>query len=107
MGIKFFNTEPVDAPLIEHASMSLAARAGITVAQTQVVPLLGVHAVAIQRLVDAANGLFARAGCQTRTQEVPPSPIQIAENNWDLTPINLTPFYSAIRPFKDGLPTQC
>jgi len=39
-------------------------------------------------LVDAANGLFARAVCQTRIQEAPPSPIQIAANNWDLTPIN-------------------
>jgi serine/threonine-protein kinase HipA len=47
--IKFFNNEPVDTPLIEHATMTLAARAGITVAQTQVIPLLGSHAVAIRR----------------------------------------------------------
>ena len=54
--IKFFNNEPVDAPLIEHASMRLAAKAGITVAQTQVVPLLGLHAVAIRRFDRAFGG---------------------------------------------------
>lgn len=47
--IKFFNNEPVDAPLVEHATMTLAARAGINVAATQVVPLQGLHAVAIRR----------------------------------------------------------
>lgn len=47
--IKFFNNEPVDAPLIEHATMTLAERAGITVAKTQVIHLLGANAVAIRR----------------------------------------------------------
>lgn len=47
--IKFFNNEPIDVPLIEHASMTLASRAGITVAQTQVVPLMGEHALAVRR----------------------------------------------------------
>ena len=47
--IKFFNNEPVDTPLIEHATMTLAKRAGITVAETQVVSLAGVNAVAIKR----------------------------------------------------------
>ena len=47
--IKFFNNEPVDSPLIEHATMTLAAKAGITVARTQVIPLLGAHALAILR----------------------------------------------------------
>ena len=47
--IKFFNNEPVDAPLVEHATMTLAALAGITVAQTQVIALAGLHAVAIRR----------------------------------------------------------
>lgn len=47
--IKFFNNEPVDTPLIEHATMTLAARAGITVAETQLIPLVGTHAVAIRR----------------------------------------------------------
>ena len=47
--IKFFNHEPVDAPLVEHACMTLAARAGITVAETRVIELSGVHAIAIRR----------------------------------------------------------
>jgi|GEM_PF-104630 len=47
--IKFFNNEPVDLPLIEHAAMTLAARAGITVATTQVIPLEGSNAIAVAR----------------------------------------------------------
>lgn len=47
--IKFFNNEPVDVPLIEHASMTLAKLADITVAETQVVPLVGEHALAVRR----------------------------------------------------------
>lgn len=47
--IKFFNSEPVDTPLIEHATMTLAQRAGITVAQTQVIPLMDSNAVAVRR----------------------------------------------------------
>ena len=47
--IKFFNNEPIDVPLIEHASMTLASFAGITVAETQVVPLVGEHALAVRR----------------------------------------------------------
>lgn len=47
--IKFFNNEPVDSPLIEHATMTLAERAGITVAKTKVIPLVGLNAVAIRR----------------------------------------------------------
>jgi serine/threonine-protein kinase HipA len=47
--IKFFNNEPVDTPLIEHATMTLAERAGITVARTQVIPLVGLNALAIRR----------------------------------------------------------
>jgi serine/threonine-protein kinase HipA len=47
--IKFFNNEPVDTPLIEHATMTLARRAGITVAETQLVPLTGANAVAVKR----------------------------------------------------------
>jgi len=47
--IKFFNGEPVDSPLVEHATMTLAARAGITVAETRVVPLATGNAVAVRR----------------------------------------------------------
>jgi serine/threonine-protein kinase HipA len=47
--IKFFNNEPIDVPLIEHASMTLAKLAGIRVAETQVVPLVGENALAVRR----------------------------------------------------------
>lgn len=47
--IKFFNGEPVDSPLVEHATMTLAARAGITVAETRVVPLATGNAIAVRR----------------------------------------------------------
>ena len=47
--IKFFNNEPIDVPLIEHASMTLAKLADIKVAETQVVRLVGEHALAVRR----------------------------------------------------------
>jgi len=47
--IKFFNNEPVDTPLVEHATMTLAQRAGITVAQTRVIALAGFNVLAIRR----------------------------------------------------------
>ena len=47
--VKFFNNEPIDTPLVEHATMTLARRAGITVAQTQVIRLTGANAIAVRR----------------------------------------------------------
>lgn len=47
--IKFFNGEPIDTPLIEHATMTLAKRAGITVAETRIIRLVGENAIAIRR----------------------------------------------------------
>jgi len=47
--VKFADGEPADTPLIEHASMTLAAKAGIRVAQTKPIPLTVGHAVAIRR----------------------------------------------------------
>lgn len=47
--IKFFNNEPIDVPLIEHASMTLAKLADINVAETRLVPLVGEHALAVRR----------------------------------------------------------
>jgi serine/threonine-protein kinase HipA len=53
--IKFFDGEPVDSPLIEHATMTLAHKAGITVATTRVIPLPTANAVAVKRF-DRADG---------------------------------------------------
>lgn len=47
--IKFFNNEPVDTPLIEHATMTLAGRACITVAETQLIRLADANAIAVRR----------------------------------------------------------
>jgi serine/threonine-protein kinase HipA len=47
--IKFFNNEPIDVPLVEHASMTLAAKAGIRVAETRVIALVGENALAVRR----------------------------------------------------------
>jgi serine/threonine-protein kinase HipA len=46
--------DPLDSPLIEHATMTLAARAGIEVCETQALRVADGHAVAIRR--------FDRAG---------------------------------------------
>jgi serine/threonine-protein kinase HipA len=47
--IKFSDGDPADTPLIEHATMTLAQKAGIRTAQTQAVRLTHGHAVAIER----------------------------------------------------------
>ena len=54
--IKFADGEPTDTPLIEHASMTLAAKARIRVARTRAIRLTHGHAVAIQRF-DRSKGL--------------------------------------------------
>ena len=47
--VKFSDGDAVDTPLIEHASMTLAAQAGIAAAVTRAIRLPGGHAVAIRR----------------------------------------------------------
>jgi serine/threonine-protein kinase HipA len=58
--VKFADGDPIDAPLIEHAAMTLAAQAGIEVAPTRAVPLVHGHALAIHRF-DRAPGLRRHA----------------------------------------------
>ena len=53
--MKFSDGDAIDAPLIEHASMTLAAKAGIQVAETMAVRLTHGHAVAIRRFDRAAG----------------------------------------------------
>jgi serine/threonine-protein kinase HipA len=47
--IKFADGDATDVPLVEHATMTLAERAGIVVARTMPIRLTHGHAVAIQR----------------------------------------------------------
>jgi len=52
--------EPIDMPLVEHATMTLSEQAGIRVARTLPVKLLKGHAVAVKRF-DRAGGLRRHA----------------------------------------------
>lgn len=47
--VKFSDGDPIDTPLIEHASMTLAKQAGIHVAETKAIRTKYGHAVAIKR----------------------------------------------------------
>jgi serine/threonine-protein kinase HipA len=71
--IKFSDNEPIDVPLIEHASMTLAKLAGITVAETRVIPLSGEHALAVRRYDrDGARRIHClSAGTALRAQATP------------------------------------
>ncbi len=55
MVIKFFNGESIDSPQVEHACMTLAAKAGINVAQTQIIAVNGLHALLIRRFDRLGN----------------------------------------------------
>ena len=70
--LKFFNGEPFDLPLVEHATMTLAHKAGIHVAQTLPVRLKGEHAVAVKRF-DRHNGVRVHSisACTLLRSELP------------------------------------
>ncbi len=59
--------EPTDAPLIEHATMTLARLARITTAETRAIRLVDGHALAIRRFdrVRAADGALHRLHAQS------------------------------------------
>ena len=60
--LKFYNGEPFDLPLVEHATMTLARKAGLQVAQTLPVRLQGEHAVAVKRFDRHHGGARALPG---------------------------------------------
>jgi serine/threonine-protein kinase HipA len=70
--MKFADGDPADTPLIEHASMTLAQKASIRVAQTQPVRLIHGHAVAIKRFDRAGarrlHSLSARVALQAAAE---------------------------------------
>lgn len=70
--LKFFNAEPFDLPLVEHATMTLAHKAGIQVAQTMPIPLNAEHALAVKRF-DRAQGkrVHSISACTLLRAEVP------------------------------------
>jgi serine/threonine-protein kinase HipA len=53
--VKFGEGEDENTPLIEHATMTLAARTGIVVAPTKALPVRDQHAVAVRRFDRAPN----------------------------------------------------
>jgi len=53
--VKFSDGDALDTPLVEHAAMTLAAGAGIRVAETRAIPLHDGHAVAVRRFDRAAG----------------------------------------------------
>ncbi|MBT9464476.1 type II toxin-antitoxin system HipA family toxin [Hydrogenophaga sp.] len=53
--VKFFDGEPWDQPLVEHACMTLAQTAGVRVAQTRVITLPAEHAIAVRRFDRIGN----------------------------------------------------
>jgi serine/threonine-protein kinase HipA len=59
--------EPTDAPLVEHATMTLARLARITTAETRAIRLIDGHALAIRRFdrVRAADGTLHRLHAQS------------------------------------------
>ena len=70
--IKFFNNEAIDVPLVEHAAMTLARLAGIKVAETRVLALVGEHALAVRRYDrDGARRIHCiSAGTALRAQTI-------------------------------------
>ncbi len=70
--IKFFDNEPVDAPLIVHASMTPCQAGRIQAAETQVVSLAGEHALAVRRYDREGLSAFTciSAGTALRAQTI-------------------------------------
>jgi len=72
--VKFFHNEPFDSPLVEHATMTLAARAGIRVAQTQVLTLPNtLHAIAVRRFDRTDHGRIHSISAGTALRAAAPA----------------------------------
>ncbi len=72
--LKFFNGEPFDLPLVEHATMTLARKAGLHVAQTMPIKLAAEHALAVKRFDRHSNGMRVHcvSACTLLRSETPP-----------------------------------
>ena len=68
--VKFSEGEEIDLPLVEHATMRLAASCGIDVAMTQALPVGGGHAVAVRR--------FDRTGASSTAARIHAVSAQVA-----------------------------
>ena len=71
--LKLFSAEPIDHPLAEHATMTLAAKAGIHVAETRLVPLASENALAVKRFDrEGAGRLHCVSAATVLRAETPP-----------------------------------
>ena len=61
--VKFAAGDAVDAPLVEHAAMTLARKAGVRTAETKPIPVADGHAVAVRRFDRKKGG--KRVHCLT------------------------------------------
>lgn len=70
--LKFFNAEPFDLPLVEHATMTLAQQADLQVAHTLPIALGAAHALAVKRF-DRTQGkrVHSISACTLLRSEVP------------------------------------
>lgn len=70
--LKFFNGEPFDLPLVEHATMTLAHKTGIQVAHTLPIRLDAEHALAVKRFDRTADKrVHSISACTLLRSEVP------------------------------------
>lgn len=70
--LKFFNGEPFDLPLVEHATMTLAHKTGIQVARTMPIALDAEHALAVQRFDRRGDErVHSISACTLLRSEVP------------------------------------
>jgi hypothetical protein len=69
--LKFFYNEPIDAPLVERAVMTLAQKDGINVAQTRLIKLAGFPASDIKRFTKTKASAFTVC-LQVQSKEQPP-----------------------------------
>ena len=70
--LKFFNGEPFDLPLVEHATMTLAHKAGIRVARTMPIQLDAEHALAVKRFDRiGSERVHSISACTLLRSEVP------------------------------------
>ena len=83
--VKFSDGDAADTPLVEHASMTLAQRAGIEVAPTQPVRLSDGHAVAIKRFDRVGGTRLHALTAQVALNLVLPSLMQVTPGT---TPAN-------------------
>ncbi len=71
--LKFFNGEPFDLPLVEHATMTLARKAGLQVAHTMPIQLAAEHALAVKRFdrLDGGARVHCISACTLLRSETP------------------------------------